>query len=142
MWLEYVQFCIGFMAEENGMQRVRSAFDRAIGAIGMHPVKGSIIWEAYREFEHALLSGLQPQPGAVQTATQKEAMTAQSTRVDNLFKRQLAVPLLGNISALLSHAFVWFCSYFSLSQRDAEYNERVQNLVRRRDGPCPSNAGI
>ncbi|ELT99707.1 hypothetical protein CAPTEDRAFT_217624, partial [Capitella teleta] len=94
VWLEYVQFCIGFMAEEGGMQKVRSAFERAIGAIGLHPVKGSIIWEAYREFEHAMLCGMQPAPGAVQTASQKEAETAQIARVESLFKRQLAIPLL------------------------------------------------
>ena len=59
VWLEYVQFAVGGMGEENGIQKVRSVFERAITAVGLHVTKGAMIWDAYREFENAILEGLQ-----------------------------------------------------------------------------------
>ena len=59
MWLEYVQHSIGAMAQPEGMRRVREAFERAVAAVGLHPMKGAMVWEAYREFENAILVGLQ-----------------------------------------------------------------------------------
>lgn len=58
MWLEYVQFSIGGMAGEGGMRHVRDVFERALTAAGLHVTKGAMIWEAYREFEAAVLAGL------------------------------------------------------------------------------------
>jgi len=59
VWLEYVQFAIGGMGEPNGIQKVRSLFERAITAVGLHVTKGSMIWDACREFENAILDGLE-----------------------------------------------------------------------------------
>lgn len=59
MWLEYVQFSIGNMGQENGLQKVRTVFEQAITATGLHVTQGTSIWEAYREFEMAVYSGLQ-----------------------------------------------------------------------------------
>ena len=59
MWLEYVQYSIGEMGQEDGTKRVRDVFERALTACGLHPVLGNTLWEAYREFENALLAGLQ-----------------------------------------------------------------------------------
>ena len=56
VWMEYVQFSIGGMEKEGGVQHVRDVFERALAAVGLHASQGSNIWEAYREFEHALLS--------------------------------------------------------------------------------------
>ena len=58
VWLEYVQFAIGGMAGEGGMQHVRDVFERAVTAVGLHVSQGANMWEAYREFENALLAGL------------------------------------------------------------------------------------
>jgi len=58
VWLEYVQFSIGGMGEEGGTARIRATFDRALTACGLHVTKGGNIWEAYREFESAVLAGL------------------------------------------------------------------------------------
>ena len=33
-------------------------FDRALTACGLHVTKGANLWEAYREFENAILAGL------------------------------------------------------------------------------------
>lgn len=59
VWLEYVQFAIGGMAEEDGIQKTRDVFERAVTAAGLHVTKGTMLWEAYREFENAILGGLQ-----------------------------------------------------------------------------------
>ncbi|XP_076434791.1 spliceosome associated factor 3, U4/U6 recycling protein-like [Babylonia areolata] len=94
VWLEYVQFAIGGMGEEGGIQHVREVFEQAITAVGLHVPMGATVWEAYREFENALLTGLMPQPGAVTTKEQEEAFSVQHRKVANLFKRQLTIPLM------------------------------------------------
>ena len=47
------------MNETDGINNVRSIRERAIQFAGLHIAKGNILWEAYREFETALLSGYQ-----------------------------------------------------------------------------------
>lgn len=59
VWLEYVQYSIGRMAEEGGIEAIREVFEKSITACGLHVTKGSNLWEAYREFENAIFSGLQ-----------------------------------------------------------------------------------
>lgn len=59
IWLEYVHFTIGYMAEPDGsIDKVRSVFERALMSAGLHVPKGALLWESYREFEHIVLSGL------------------------------------------------------------------------------------
>ncbi|XP_059162213.1 squamous cell carcinoma antigen recognized by T-cells 3-like [Physella acuta] len=94
VWLEYVQFAIGRMSEKDGLAIVREAFERALTTVGLHVSQGSNIWEAYREFENALLAGLVPSAGTVVTKEEEESFAVQNQRVINLFKRHLAVPLL------------------------------------------------
>uniref|UniRef100_A0A8C6NYK7 Spliceosome associated factor 3, U4/U6 recycling protein n=1 Tax=Nothobranchius furzeri TaxID=105023 RepID=A0A8C6NYK7_NOTFU len=76
IWLEYAQYSIGGMGSPGGIDKVRSIFERAVTAVGLHMTKGQTLWEAYREFENALLS------------------TLQLERIHTLFRRQLAVPLM------------------------------------------------
>lgn len=59
MWLEYVQFAIGGMGGAGGMDKVREVFERAVQAAGLHITKGALLWDAYRELESAILSGMQ-----------------------------------------------------------------------------------
>ncbi len=59
IWLEYVQYSIGGMGAQGGIERVRSIFERALTAVGLHMTKGTSIWEAYREFEIVILSTVQ-----------------------------------------------------------------------------------
>lgn len=59
IWLEYTQYSIGGMASPGGIDRVRSVFERAVTAVGLHMTKGQMVWEAFREFENAILSTLQ-----------------------------------------------------------------------------------
>lgn len=58
IWLEYVQFAIGGMGSDDGRQRVTDVFERAVTAAGLHVTQGANIWEAYREYENAVLAGL------------------------------------------------------------------------------------
>uniref|UniRef100_A0A3Q1GAH7 Spliceosome associated factor 3, U4/U6 recycling protein n=1 Tax=Acanthochromis polyacanthus TaxID=80966 RepID=A0A3Q1GAH7_9TELE len=74
IWLEYAQYSIGGMGSSGGIDRVRAIFERAVTAVGLHMTKGQTVWEAYREFENAILSTLE--------------------RIHTLFRRQLAVPLM------------------------------------------------
>ncbi|XP_029367168.1 spliceosome associated factor 3, U4/U6 recycling protein isoform X1 [Echeneis naucrates] len=76
IWLEYAQYSIGGMGSPGGIDKVRSIFERAVTAVGLHMTKGQTVWEAYREFENAILS------------------TVQLERIHTLFRRQLAIPLM------------------------------------------------
>ncbi|XP_053324946.1 squamous cell carcinoma antigen recognized by T-cells 3 [Spea bombifrons] len=94
IWLEYAQYSIGGMGEEGGIAKVRSVFERALTAVGLHMTKGSTIWDAYREFENAILATVQPMPGSVPSAEQQQMFNAQLEKIHALFRRQLGVPLL------------------------------------------------
>ncbi|XP_068095731.1 squamous cell carcinoma antigen recognized by T-cells 3 isoform X2 [Hyperolius riggenbachi] len=94
IWLEYAQYSIGGMGEEGGIAKVRSIFERALTAVGLHMTKGSAIWDAYREFENAILGTIQPPPGSIPSPEQQQMLNAQLERIHTLFKRQLGVPLL------------------------------------------------
>ncbi|XP_036908246.1 squamous cell carcinoma antigen recognized by T-cells 3 isoform X2 [Sturnira hondurensis] len=75
IWLEYGQYSVGGIGQKGGLEKVRSVFERALSSVGLHITKGLAIWEAYREFESAIVE-----------ATRLE-------KVHSLFRRQLAVPL-------------------------------------------------
>uniref|UniRef100_A0A4W5NDR2 Spliceosome associated factor 3, U4/U6 recycling protein n=1 Tax=Hucho hucho TaxID=62062 RepID=A0A4W5NDR2_9TELE len=74
IWLEYAEYSIGGMGLPGGMEKVRSIFERALTAVGLHMTKGATVWEAYREFENAILATLE--------------------RIHTLFRRQLSIPLM------------------------------------------------
>lgn len=59
IWVEYVHFAISYMAEPDGsIEKVRTVFERALMAAGLHVPKGDLLWESYREFEQIILSGM------------------------------------------------------------------------------------
>jgi len=95
VWLEYVQYSIGGMSEQGGLATVRDTFERALTAVGIHVAGGSSLWEAYREFECAMLAGLQPTPGSVADTEAMKQIETQIKRIAKLFQRQLSIPLLG-----------------------------------------------
>uniref|UniRef100_A0A8C8M1T6 RRM domain-containing protein n=1 Tax=Oncorhynchus tshawytscha TaxID=74940 RepID=A0A8C8M1T6_ONCTS len=74
IWVEYAQYSIGGMGLPGGIEKVRSIFERALTAVGLHMTKGATVWEAYREFENAILATLE--------------------RIHTLFRRQLSIPLM------------------------------------------------
>ncbi|XP_054629894.1 squamous cell carcinoma antigen recognized by T-cells 3 isoform X1 [Dunckerocampus dactyliophorus] len=94
IWLEYAQYSIGGMGSPGGIERVRSIFERAITAVGLHMTKGQTVWEAYREFENAILATVQPAPGRIPNHDEQELLNKQLQRIHTLFRRQLAIPLM------------------------------------------------
>lgn len=95
VWQEYLYYSMRAMGEPGGVEAVRNNAERAISSIGLHVVKGFSTWEAYREFECAILSMLQPAPGAIASAESRKQSEQQTARIITLFKRQLSIPLLG-----------------------------------------------
>uniref|UniRef100_A0A8C5LDG1 Spliceosome associated factor 3, U4/U6 recycling protein n=1 Tax=Jaculus jaculus TaxID=51337 RepID=A0A8C5LDG1_JACJA len=75
IWLEYGQYSVGGIGQKGGLEKVRSVFERALSSVGLHMTKGLPIWEAYREFESAIVEA------------------ARLEKVHSLFRRQLAIPL-------------------------------------------------
>uniref|UniRef100_H3DEK9 Spliceosome associated factor 3, U4/U6 recycling protein n=1 Tax=Tetraodon nigroviridis TaxID=99883 RepID=H3DEK9_TETNG len=94
IWLEYAQYSIGGMGLPGGIDKVRSIFERAMTAVGLHVTKGQMVWEAYREFENAIFSTLQPQLGGIPSHEEQELLNTQLERIHTLFRRQLAIPLM------------------------------------------------
>ncbi|KAM4616482.1 squamous cell carcinoma antigen recognized by T-cells 3 isoform 2-T2 [Polymixia lowei] len=94
IWLEYAQYSIGGMGSPGGIDKVRSIFERALTAVGLHMTKGATVWEAYREFENVMLSTVQPPPGKVPTREEQDLLNTQLERIHTLFRRQLAIPLM------------------------------------------------
>ncbi|EGI60759.1 PREDICTED: squamous cell carcinoma antigen recognized by T-cells 3-like [Acromyrmex echinatior] len=88
VWLEYLQFSIGYIGKDE--EKVRQLFERALAVVGMHVTKGAIIWEAYREYENILFASLLP----LDDDTEKRKNKAQLERIVSLFKRQLSNSLL------------------------------------------------
>lgn len=72
IWLEYAQYSIGGIGLEGGIERVRSVFERALTAVGLHVTKGAAIWEAYREFENAILETAQVRFGFLHCLTHEQ----------------------------------------------------------------------
>jgi len=91
LWLEFCQYSIGGIGTKEGIVKARDVHEQAITACGLHVAKGALIWEAYREFESALLSMMAPS-GSEEIQTN---YAEQNKRVLNLYKRQLRQPLLG-----------------------------------------------
>lgn len=60
LWCDYLNFvqehdpAIRECSSE-GIAKARNLFERALTAAGLHVAEGSKIWEAYREFEQAVL---------------------------------------------------------------------------------------
>ncbi|KYM98312.1 PREDICTED: squamous cell carcinoma antigen recognized by T-cells 3-like [Cyphomyrmex costatus] len=88
VWLEYLQFSIGYMGKDE--EKVRQLFERALVVVGTHVTKGAIIWEAYREYENIIFASLL----SLDDDTEKRKKKAQLERIISLFKRQLSNPLL------------------------------------------------
>jgi hypothetical protein len=94
IWLEYIQFSIGGMGDSNGIENIRNICEKAISFAGFHVSQGYLLWEAYREFEMALLTGYQQScAGSVQTVEQTKMINDQLERIYRLFKLQLTACL-------------------------------------------------
>ena len=61
LWLEYCLFVMGLPAgeDQDPQKMIREVLERALTAAGLHVSKGALLWAAYREYEMAVLAGLQ-----------------------------------------------------------------------------------
>ncbi|KAL5475045.1 hypothetical protein EMCRGX_G027093 [Ephydatia muelleri] len=97
LWLLFAKFALEkFSAFPEGMEFPRDIFEKAIIACGLHVSSAGLLWNAYREYEMAILSSLQEvQQNEPTDEALKSQVEAQFQRVDKLYKRQLGVPLIG-----------------------------------------------
>uniref|UniRef100_A0A8C9R698 Spliceosome associated factor 3, U4/U6 recycling protein n=1 Tax=Scleropages formosus TaxID=113540 RepID=A0A8C9R698_SCLFO len=92
IWLEYAQYSIGGMGAPGGIDKVRSIFERALMAVGLHMTKGAALWEAYREFENAILATLVAEPPKLaeyQAYIDYELKEGDPARIQIIFERAL-----------------------------------------------------
>merc|ERR1719376_397410 len=80
LWRNYLN-CTSKEMDKMEVEAKREIFEQAVSTMGLHLTKGAKLWELYRQFELSLLS-----PGAGLQAKE---------RIDQLFRRRLAVPLVG-----------------------------------------------
>uniref|UniRef100_A0A673CM92 RRM domain-containing protein n=1 Tax=Sphaeramia orbicularis TaxID=375764 RepID=A0A673CM92_9TELE len=93
IWLEYAQYSIGGMGSPGGIDKVRAIFERAVMNVGLHMTKGQTLWEAYREFENAILSTLVAEPPKLaeyQAYIDYELKEGDPARIQIIFERALA----------------------------------------------------
>ncbi|KAK7874320.1 hypothetical protein R5R35_007795 [Gryllus longicercus] len=123
LWLEYVQFSIGFMGDQNGMDNVRAVFERALTAAGLHVSKGVVLWEAYREFEQCMLTMIEANADA-----SDEDKEVQKRKLDSLFRRQLSVPLLE-----MERAYEEYVSWIGGGSREGQngLDENVNRVYKK-----------
>nr|XP_010927876.2 squamous cell carcinoma antigen recognized by T-cells 3 [Elaeis guineensis] len=98
LWYDYINFLQESdqsvsQCSPSGISKMRNLFERALTAAGLHIVKGSKIWEAYREFEQAILLTIDD--------NNNEEKAKQVQRIRALFHRQLSVPLVDLRSTLM-----------------------------------------
>jgi hypothetical protein len=121
IWLEYIQFSIGGMADPNGIENIRSICEQAISFAGFHVKKGYLLWEAYREFETALLAGYQH--SSEQSLEKTKMVTDQLGRIHRLFKAQLNI-CLDNIQQTVTEF-----KQFDESKIDPEMKEIYEKSI-------------
>ncbi|KAK2495476.1 hypothetical protein MC885_000810 [Smutsia gigantea] len=106
IWLEYGQYSVGGIGQKGGLEKVRSVFERALSSVGLHMTKGLAIWEAYREFESAIVEAARPIAGFLSPFDREQTFDSQLEKVHSLFRRQLAIPLY-DMEATLAEYEEW-----------------------------------
>uniref|UniRef100_A0A8B9HC63 Spliceosome associated factor 3, U4/U6 recycling protein n=1 Tax=Astyanax mexicanus TaxID=7994 RepID=A0A8B9HC63_ASTMX len=138
IWLEFAQYSIGGMGAEGGISRVRSIFERALTAVGLHMTKGAALWEAYREFEIAILSTLQlvsepPKLAEYQGYIDYEMKEGDPARVQIIFERALAE------NCLVPDLWAKYTTYLD---RQLKIKDLVLSCHERGVRNCPWTMGL
>lgn len=58
LWLEFLQFSIGYMSDSTGTDKVRELMERALRAGSLHVPNGNFLFEVYIEFEKLILTSI------------------------------------------------------------------------------------
>eukprot|EP00249_Psilotum_nudum_P016992 c26096_g1_i2 orf=158-2560(+) len=90
LWMEFLEFKEKHDADvaqhtAEGLSKMRSLYEQALSATGLHLAGGGRIWTAYRKFEQTVLSNM------VDATTEVKAKQTECIR--SIFHRQLSVPL-------------------------------------------------
>ncbi|XP_010448584.1 PREDICTED: squamous cell carcinoma antigen recognized by T-cells 3-like [Camelina sativa] len=103
LWCDYLNFMLesdpsvhGYTSD--GISKMRSLFERAIPAAGVHVTEGNRIWEGYKAFEEGVLAAI--------VEADVEEKNKQIQRIRSIFHRHLSVPLK-NLSSTLSTYKAW-----------------------------------
>ncbi|CAH8457364.1 unnamed protein product [Dicrocoelium dendriticum] len=88
IWLEYCLFKIGRFSPESpeSIRAVEDAFTLALSHQGLNVASGSVIWEAYRDFQTVLLEYFK--------VNSPQLVEEHVKCMDRLFRRQLSIPSL------------------------------------------------
>ncbi|KFD47557.1 hypothetical protein M513_11558 [Trichuris suis] len=80
LWLEYIQWSCGNMT----VDEVRSLFEKAITAVGLHVAQADVLWSCYREYERCWT-----------TAEQNGEVGQHQEKLLRVYRRQLSVAAEG-----------------------------------------------
>lgn len=98
---------------------MRDLFERAITAGGLHVTEGIKLWEAYREYELAILT-------IIDDNDEEKAKQVQRIRV--LFHRQLSVPL-ADMESTLAEYKRWEAEQGNANDPDSDFDGVPSNVV-------------
>lgn len=124
VWLERCLFSLSQKNAGNG-QKIRETFEEAIVHVGVHTSQGSLIWDAYREFENSLLM----------MSTNKTDQEQCKNRIEKLFQRQLKVPLL-NMEATFEEFKNWQKTEMNFGAAVNSNIQREYDLAREHLKKC------
>uniref|UniRef100_A0AAQ5XZ31 RRM domain-containing protein n=1 Tax=Amphiprion ocellaris TaxID=80972 RepID=A0AAQ5XZ31_AMPOC len=136
IWLEYAQYSIGGMGSPGGIDRVRAIFERAVTAVGLHMTKGQTVWEAYREFENAILSTMVAEPPKLaeyQGYIDFELKEGDPARIQITFERTLAE------NCLVPDMWAKYTTYLD---RQLKIKDLVLSTHERAVRNCPWTMGL
>jgi predicted PolB exonuclease-like 3'-5' exonuclease len=104
---------------QSGLSKMRDLYERAITAGGLHVTEGSKLWEAYREYEMAILT---------MSDGNDEEKAKQVQRIRVLFHRQLSVPL-ADIESTLAEYKSWEAEEGSTKDQDSQFDDVPPNVL-------------
>ncbi|PKU87684.1 hypothetical protein MA16_Dca023466 [Dendrobium catenatum] len=127
LWCDYLEFVqehdpLVLECAPGGLSKMRTLFERALTACGLHFSEGSNIWEAYREFEQAVFLTIDGSDNEV------EEKVKQAQRIRALFHRQLSVPLV-NLRSTLTDYKLWEAEQGNLNDVNSEFDGVPSNIV-------------
>lgn len=128
IWIEYSYFSMKKLGEVDGDNLVRGVYEEALIQVGLHPIKGYLIWEAYREFENVMLQSAQPPLGSVATAQQINKSNELTKKIEKLFIRQLAIPMTE-----MERTFEEYKSFINTDCKDYVLNAHKKALAYWQD---------
>ncbi|XP_078158298.1 uncharacterized protein LOC144553999 [Carex rostrata] len=125
LWCDYINFLQEhdesvLQCSPSGASKMRELLERAITVAGFHVTEGNKIWEAYREYEQALLLTIDEE--------NTEEKEKQNQQIRSLFHRQLAVPLT-NIKATLMDYKAWEADQGNSNDMDNELDGVPPNIA-------------